>query len=122
MHDGPKKPLLPGHRRHAFQRQPPHERRPVGGIDTLAADAAQSEAYAAIDRLANNLSPRNAQELFDLLFGVDDWFEKDTYQAKFEASVDFYHTFQDGDSCKRFQSLLQGGSTPGRPSERQPSQ
>jgi len=63
---------------------------------------------------------RNAQELFDLLFGVDDWFEEDTYRAKFGASVDFYHRFQDGDSCKRFQSLLQSRSTPDRPLERQP--
>jgi CDP-glycerol glycerophosphotransferase (TagB/SpsB family) len=49
---------------------------------------------------------RDEKELLDLLLDTDKWFEEDTYKDKFDKALDFYHTFQDGDSCLRFQNLL----------------
>ena len=49
---------------------------------------------------------RTPRELVDLIFTTDTWFEEDSYRARFETALRFYHQFQDGHSCARFQSLL----------------
>ena len=49
---------------------------------------------------------RNEKELLDLLLNTGEWFKEDKYQDEFNNALDFYHKFQDGDSCIRFQKLL----------------
>jgi CDP-glycerol glycerophosphotransferase (TagB/SpsB family) len=65
---------------------------------------------------------RTADELTNLVFNTDEWFEEASYQQRFEQALRFYHKFQDGNSCSRFQSLLLSRSTvaPGLERKRSP--
>ncbi|MFC1797250.1 CDP-glycerol glycerophosphotransferase family protein [Pseudomonadota bacterium] len=49
---------------------------------------------------------RNEKELLDLLLNAGEWFKEHRYQDEFNNALGFYHKFQDGDSCIRFQNLL----------------
>lgn len=49
---------------------------------------------------------RTEEELMDMMFSSDQWFEEDSYQKRFKEALRLYHKYWDGDSCLRFQDFL----------------